>query len=71
MPLNITSNAAASSASYYLGKNQAALQKSRRPRLYFFSVELFDHLTNSVPYGADIAVTNLGRLVCGEVPAEG
>lgn len=28
MPLNITSNAAASSASYYLGKNQAALQKS-------------------------------------------
>ena len=28
MPLNITSNAAASSASYYLAKNQAALQKS-------------------------------------------
>ena len=28
MPLNITSNAAASSASYYLSKNQAALQKS-------------------------------------------
>ena len=28
MPLNITSNAAASSAGYYLAKNQAALQKS-------------------------------------------
>ena len=28
MPLNITTNAAASSASYYLAKNQAALQKS-------------------------------------------
>ena len=28
MPLNITTNAAASSASYYLGKNQQALQKS-------------------------------------------
>ena len=28
MPLNITSNSAAASASYYLGKNQSALQKS-------------------------------------------
>ena len=28
MPLNITTNAAAASASYYLGKNQSALQKS-------------------------------------------
>jgi len=28
MPLNITTNAAASSAGYYLAKNQAALQKS-------------------------------------------
>ena len=28
MPLTVTTNAAASSASYYLGKNQAALQKS-------------------------------------------
>jgi len=28
MPLNINTNAAASSASYYLAKNQAALQKS-------------------------------------------
>jgi flagellin len=28
MPLNITTNSAAASASYYLGKNQSALQKS-------------------------------------------
>ncbi len=28
MPLNINTNAAASSASYYLAKNQAALQNS-------------------------------------------